>query len=343
MDTALLDVLRCPACRLPLQPDGALAAGGDAGRLTCSECRAEYPVQDGVPRLVRGAGVVARTRRGFDHQWFARHSGRAEARGSIYGYDIHGLMAWVDGTFTAGLRAASPGSWLLDAGCGSGEKSRELALAHPGHQVVAVDQSASISLAARRNRDVENLHFVQADVWELPFADAAFAFAMSIGVIHHTPDTRRAFASLARVVAPGGDLMTWIYPLPEEDTFWAGLYRQRDRHFLGLGRRLPPPVTMALSKVYVLVGYRWLKRWAKRQRVLLHGVFPDSLYPAHPSRRQLYESAVFLTFDNVMPVHQFRHGRREVASWYRDHGFGEVDDRYPGFFHATRSAVPAGT
>jgi hypothetical protein len=38
-----------------------------------------------------------------------------------------------------------------------------------------------------------------------------------------------------------------------------------------------------------------------------------------------------------MPRHQYRHGRREVGSWYRDQGF-DVDgnDAFPGFFYAVR-------
>jgi hypothetical protein len=47
---------------------------------------------------------------------------------------------------------------------------------------------------------------------------------------------------------------------------------------------------------------------------------------------QLYRSSVFLSFDNLMPTFQFRHGRNEVRQWYAETGFGLVNDVYPGFF-----------
>ncbi|UUZ48683.1 hypothetical protein LP420_39380 [Massilia sp. B-10] len=62
------------------------------------------------------------------------------------------------------------------------------------------------------------------------------------------------------------------------------------------------------------------------------------IYPPRPSRMQLFKSAVFLSFDNVMPTHQFRHSRREMKDWYQECGFTAVNDRFPGFFHAQRAA-----
>lgn len=345
MRRRLLEVLRCPACRGGLdlsdpepadaRPDGSV----DAGTLACRGCAARYPVVDGVPRLMVDDGLVRRTREGFEYQWNTRQRGRAERDQVVYGYDIGGFMTWVADTFTAGLRSGpDEGAWLLDAGCGSAEKARALALRFPRHHVVAMDQSASVAASARHHADLPNLHFVQANVWFPPLARGRFGFVMSIGVLHHTPDTHRAFTAVADLVAPGGDLLTWIYPLPAEDSMWAGLYRQRDRHFLGVAHRLPPRVTMAWCYAYVAVLFPFIVRFLKREHRRNLTMFPASIFPSHPSARQLFRTTVFGSFDNVKPTHQYRHGREEVGSWYADRGFGEVDDRYPGFFHARRGA-----
>jgi SAM-dependent methyltransferase len=200
-----------------------------------------------------------------------------------------------------------------------------------------MDLSASVAVSARQHADVPNLHFVQANVWFPPFAERSFRFVMSIGVLHHTPDTRRAFSSISALVEPGGDLLTWLYPLPHEDAFWGGLYRQRDRHFFGLAHRLPPRLTMAWCYAYVAVFFPFVLKFLKQQHKRNTTLFPRSIFPRHPTLRQLYRSSVFLSFDNVMPTHQFRHGRGEVGSWYRESGFGEVDSAYPGFFCAQRT------
>lgn len=340
MRARLLEILRCPACRGGLELVGAEAGGGDeidSGTVACRGCGADYPVRDGVPRLLAGDGLVRRTRKGFEYQWSTRQRGRAERAQVLYGYDIDGFMVWAADTFTTGLRAGPDrDAWLLDAGCGSAEKARALALRYPQHQVVAMDQSASVVASAHQHADLANLHFVQANVWFPPFARRRFGFVMSIGVLHHTPDTRRAFAAVAELVVPGGDLLTWIYPLPSEDSFWAGLYRQRDRHFFGVAHRLPPWLTMAWCCGYVAVFFPLVVRFLKREYRRNITLFPASIFPRHPSLAQLYRTSVFLSFDNVKPTHQYRHGAAEVGSWYCQDGFGEVDRRYPGFFHARR-------
>lgn len=343
MYPVLLDILRCPRCHgsFALDPSASdvPARGGasgsiEEGRLQCAGCAQRYPIVVGVPCLTVEEGVVPATRRGFEYQWRRRQAGRTERRSTVYGYDIAKFMAWLTGLFASDPGVFPHGSWLLDAGCGSGEKARELALRFPRSQVVAMDLSGSLAVTARMNADVPNLHFVEANVLCPPIRPESCAFVMSIGVLHHTPDTQRAFDAVASLVAPGGGLLTWIYPLPGEDTFWAALYRQRDRHFLGLGHRLPSPLTIALCHVYVALLFPFVLRFLKQQYAVNRERFP--IYPDHPTLGDLYKSSVFLSFDNVMPAHQFRHGRTEVADWYRTHGFGQLDDRYSGFFYATR-------
>lgn len=280
-------------------------------------------------------GLIADSCDGFRYQWNKRQHGRAEKKGVVYGYEIGKFMNWFVTIFTPGLKTCPTSGWLLDAGCGTGEKARELARLFPQHQVIAIDQSNSITRTAEENAGVPNLHFVQANVWYPPFAKQSVQFAMSIGVLHHTPDTFRAFNAISEIVAFGGDFMTWLYPLPEEDTFWAGLYRQRDRHFFKLGHRLPNWITMFLCRVYVAIFFPWVLGFLKQQYKINKDRFP--IYPDRPSLREVYHSAVFLSFDNVMPTHQFRHGRAEVRQWYSACGFGPVNDTYPGFFHAVRT------
>jgi SAM-dependent methyltransferase len=50
-----------------------------------------------------------------------------------------------------------------------------------------------------------------ADAENLPFADASFDIVYSWGVLHHSPDTRRCFAEVARVLRPGGVARILIY------------------------------------------------------------------------------------------------------------------------------------
>ncbi len=93
---------------------------------------------------------------------------------------------------------------VLDLGCGVGRHARLLADA--GLEVHAVDASAS-GLAYARTQDPGGaIRFARSDFTALPFAPAAFDFALAWNVIYHGDRTivARALAELARVLRPGG-------------------------------------------------------------------------------------------------------------------------------------------
>ena len=92
--------------------------------------------------------------------------------------------------------AALAGKLVLDAGCGGGRYSRQVGL--HGAKVLGVDLSAAVEKAALLCADLPDVSIVQADLLDLPVADAAFDMVFSIGVLHHTPQPRRAFAEIAR-------------------------------------------------------------------------------------------------------------------------------------------------
>jgi 2-polyprenyl-3-methyl-5-hydroxy-6-metoxy-1,4-benzoquinol methylase len=102
---------------------------------------------------------------------------------------------------------------VLDIGCGTGQMT--IFLASSGErQVIGADLTrASLALAAgaARRFGVERAAFVETDVRRPALADAAFDVVLSLGVLHHTPDPRRAFAAAARLVRPGGIIVVGVY------------------------------------------------------------------------------------------------------------------------------------
>jgi SAM-dependent methyltransferase len=101
---------------------------------------------------------------------------------------------------------------VLDLGCGTGQMT--IFLANGKRRVVGADLTrASLALAAgaARRFGVERTLFVETDLRRPGLAEGRFDVVLSLGVLHHTPDPRSAFASLARLARPGGVIVVGLY------------------------------------------------------------------------------------------------------------------------------------
>ena len=97
------------------------------------------------------------------------------------------------------LLAPQAGEQILDAGCGTGQLTNEIAQA--GAEVLGIDNSAAMIEQARKNYPA--LEFRQADVRELPFRNQ-FDAVFSNAVLHWVKEADRAAAAIAAALKPGG-------------------------------------------------------------------------------------------------------------------------------------------
>jgi len=107
--------------------------------------------------------------------------------------------------------ARYPARKLLEIGCGLGTDLFQFA--RQGARVVGLDLTVrGVSLARRRFRmeDVPG-EFLTGDAENLPFADGQFDVVYSFGVLHHTPDTGKAFREIHRILKPGGEAVVMLY------------------------------------------------------------------------------------------------------------------------------------
>jgi SAM-dependent methyltransferase len=210
MNGALLELLRCPACggRVTCEPDGPAGGPIESATLSCAAGHA-FPVRDGIPRFVAAPADEgqAQTARSFGFKWqqLWGHDGRTRAFYQDwflrrFGFESFDALA----AFLAAKRCA------LDAGTGNGQSARWYAPLIGGRWI-GVDISASVDVARRQLPASATRDLVQADIMRLPFADATFDFVLSDGVLHHTPSTERALASVARLLRPGGEILFYVY------------------------------------------------------------------------------------------------------------------------------------
>jgi uncharacterized protein YbaR (Trm112 family) len=248
MKPDLLEVLACPRCAARLHPDGETT-------LVCAAGHA-YPVVDGVPDMLLGR-ESAPSREAFSQQWRFRYAGAFERENRVFWLGVDDSVKYLqDRVFDP----AAPGSWFLDAGCGSGEKAIALAKANPAAQVVAMDFSDTLGELARKAWDVPNLHVVRGDVSNPPFRAGAFERIVSIGVLHHTPDAKAAFDAVVGLAAPTAQFAVWLYPDPEESPAFQRIYYfVRDVLFLGQGHALTPEQRLFALRVLCLPDFALLR------------------------------------------------------------------------------------
>jgi len=349
----LLPRLACPATRGPLRlvafetsrdedgddvEEGALV--GPKGHV--------YPIVRGVPRLVEGSlrlhaefrrahaarlaehglltdvalappsaefeKFIAPTMRRFEVEW-RRH----DLTGLTWGLDPETRVArFLD--YVALPRESLAGKFVLDAGAGTGQAA--CACSRLGCDVVAVDLSPAIERGRLARRDLAGdgharVHFVQGDLMRPPFRDGAFDVIHSSGVLHHTPDTRRAFDAVARLVAPGGVFGVWLYaPTPDWELPLVPFVRP-PRLSIGVKRlrRVTPKMNPQLL---------WAAIWT--YAATFHAAYKiNELVRRRPHAQTIRERTTSL-FDTLAPPYSRGHTPEEVSAWFRDLGFTEIAD-----------------
>ncbi len=97
----------------------------------------------------------------------------------------------------------------IDFGCGSGRWT--LYLHDKFQEIAAVDPSDSIKVAAKMLNQIKNVSLYKASIGNLPFPNNSFDFGMSLGVLHHIPNTALALDQCVRKIKPGGYFLVYLY------------------------------------------------------------------------------------------------------------------------------------
>ena len=255
-------------------------------RERCKGCGASYAVERGVPRLAGETYVAS-----FGRQWNRYDVARDEedeatfaVKTGIAPRDLGGLL-------------------VLDAGCGGGRYAR--LAGRSGARVVGVDLSAAVDKAAALCAGLPDVTIVQADLLDLPLAEGIFDVAFSIGVMHHSPDPRRAFAQVAARVRPGGRLAVWLYRRNTWPQEWLNATLR------AVTTRLPARVLEAGCVGLGVVG---------GLPVLKQTLNKVANFSNHPD----WTLRVCDNVDWYSPRYQSHHTVAELETWFRAEGFDDL-------------------
>lgn len=348
MKPKLLDILECPRChdaswKMTVHRTGERETEGEVedAILECDRCGRTYPVVGCIPRMLpdsmqEHAGYFA-----LEYGWSARceiddslevasfrnkHASTRESFGfewlryKVTGYEENARFFRRATGMTPG---AVKGKRVLDAGCGMG-RFLEIA-ASWGGEVVGVDLSLAVERAWAESAHKDRVHIIQGDIMNPPLKPQSFDLAYSIGVMHHTPDTRTAFQSTAALVRHGGRIAIWVYRSfrPEVPVGWHKRSFARCQEWASDGTRA---VTVRLPHhvlhwmCYAAVPLGWLRRIADRSVLLKYTIgWPFLLLPI--SSHAEWRVRLCDTFDWLSPRFQWKHTSDEVRTWFREAGF----------------------
>jgi ubiquinone/menaquinone biosynthesis C-methylase UbiE len=100
---------------------------------------------------------------------------------------------------------------LLDAGCGDGRITLELAI-QGAHSIVAIDLSSHVlknakkMLLAASSEHMTVSHFIRCDIEQLPFRPSSFDGITCMDTFVHIPNPRDALVELSRALKHDGSL-----------------------------------------------------------------------------------------------------------------------------------------
>ena len=283
MNSELIAFLRSPRSKSPLRLEG--------DELVSDDGEERFPITGGVPRLAGEAYVGS-----FGRQWNRYDVARTEEDEAVFAVK------------TGVAPGELAGKLVLDAGCGGGRYARILGEA--GARVLGLDLSGAVKKASESCRTLPNVQIVQGDLLDPPVAEAAFDLVFSIGVLHHAPDPRRAFAQIAKRVKPGGRLAVWLYRKNTAPQEWINSGVRL------VSTRLP---ARALESLCVALGVLGSVPVVNRT---LNKVFNFSAHPDWTLR-------VCDNFDWWAPKYQSHHTLSELFRWFEEEGFEDLRELRP--------------
>jgi SAM-dependent methyltransferase/uncharacterized protein YbaR (Trm112 family) len=324
--------------------------GVETGSLECEGCKMTYPILDGIPRIL---SEDLRTSAGKLGRGNAEDNVRTEkfmdvvkpdevdneiveqlqkANQSNYGFQwktfAHNYEQWeflYKRNYVHEEDEFFDNKLGLDAGCGMGRYT--IVPAEKGAEMIGVDLSNAVEAAYQKSKHMPNAHFIQGDVFKLPFEKGIFDFAQSIGVIHHTPDPEAALISIKKHVAPMKKIFLMVYKSFEDDNKFKHHLLKVSTQIRRVTSRMPAPLLywlLYLMIPVVLIGFyfpSWvLWQFPKGKKISL--MIPYNYEQYSDRRLRDMHMNLFDRFGN--PVER-RYNRQDMNDWMIRAGFEKFE------------------
>jgi SAM-dependent methyltransferase len=302
---------------------------------SCTRCKESYPIVDDIPRFVpesyyslRGGrgNIEERTKDYFGYEWdYFDKWGFIVDEDVPQGREIEfhgGTVSATKRAFDSKCRLTNEeltgGKIVLDAGCGNGRYTHEVA-SRGSALIFGVDIGyGSVQSAKRNNKNKPNVFIIQASLLRLPFKSKVIDSCFSNGVLMHTGNAEQAFYEIARTIKNGGSLVVHLYH--KLNPIW----EFNDRCIRSITTRMSIENNMKLASVLARVS-QLLDRIPYALKVL------NLFFRLQPTVIHMY--------DWYSAQEATHHTYPELANWFVNAGF-IVEDNVPQ--HVSRIWTPWG-
>lgn len=171
--------------------------------LYCSKCNKKYLVIDNIPVILNGE-IFLKTKKNWENWWK-----KIREKSDIDLYDelwreaeknLKGEALYKKEMFE--------GKIVLDAGCGNGRYIKSDFSKYNCKEIIGVDIGKQVFEV---NNNINNIHYIQSDINNLPFKKEFFDVITCHGVLHHTPNPKESFIKLAEHLKIGGIMAIYVY------------------------------------------------------------------------------------------------------------------------------------
>ena len=182
----------------PSPPVRAPGSSNPPGRPTAGDRFALWALKLAKLRRPR-FGVARKEYKGFYEDYFEGKD--------VEAYSLDRRMTLRRGTVADTLtKHLPPGSSIIDVGCGLGDVLENLP---PGYRLHGMDYAESNVRRATQRLGSKAI-IRQGSIYEIPFDTGSMDAALCLEVIEHIEDDTRAVTDIARVLKPGGFLVTSV-------------------------------------------------------------------------------------------------------------------------------------
>ena len=290
---------------LSMQPGGAEAEDGEIRSGSVTAAGDVYEIVDGIPRFCPKANYAAN----FGYQWHLFPTLQLDSKARWACWDrssedrLFGTTRWAKHLH---------GQRVLEAGSGMGRFTE--ILARTGAEVFTFDYSTAVEESRSNNHRYSNVRFAQADIYQAPYEPASFDKVLCLGVLQHCPSPREAFASLVRLLKPGGEIAVDVYALNWRSPLYGKYYLRP------VTKRLPARHLQAFARFqvgWVFPLTHWLYPRIGRVAAGLSWLRGVADYHGHveADKETLRDFALLDTIDALSPAYDRPQTVGSLRSW----------------------------